>query len=154
MLCHVGYGGVPCLIITPRQTRVGRVHRCSSTLKPFGALLNWARNACQPRALQSVCLSVPAASDHEVSEADTITTTTVAEALGHSLFGSFAAQYRQMFGDGRPETLRRPVMGVLQRFGNRREGLKRLHQLHHFQASSDCALRQDHQAQSDIVFVR
>ena len=141
MLCHVGYGGVPCLIITPRQTRVGRVHRCSSTLKPFGALLNWARNACQPRALQSVCLSVPAASAHEVSEADTITTTTVAEALGHSLFGSFAAQYRQMFGDGRPETLRRPVMGVLQRFGNRREGLKRLHQLHHFQASSDCALR-------------
>jgi hypothetical protein len=43
MLCHVGYGGVPCLIITPRQTGVGRVHRCSSTLKPFGALLNWAR---------------------------------------------------------------------------------------------------------------
>jgi hypothetical protein len=46
------------------------------------------------------------------------------------------------------------VMGVLQRFGDRREGLKRLHQLHHLQASSDCALRQDHQAQSDIVFVR
>jgi hypothetical protein len=59
-----------------------------------------------------------------------------------------------MFGDSRPETLGRPVMGVLQRFGDRREGLKRLHQLHHFKASSDSALRQDHQAHSDIVFVR
>jgi hypothetical protein len=88
MLCHVGYGPVPCLIITPRQTRAGRVHRCSSTLKPFGTLLNWARNACQPRALQSVCLSIPAAAAHEVSEADTITTTTVAEALGDSPLGS------------------------------------------------------------------
>jgi hypothetical protein len=79
---------VPCLNITPRQTRVRRVRRCSSTLKSFGILLNWARNACQPRALQSVCLSVPAAAAHEVSEADTITTTTVAEALGDSPLGS------------------------------------------------------------------
>jgi hypothetical protein len=37
-----------------------------------------------------------------------------------------------------------PVMVVLQRFGDRREGLEHLRQLHYFQASSECAVRRYH----------